>query len=143
VTEPRSMRPVMIGVAMTVMFLILLGYLTQKRRQDLAAVPRLSITTPAPHTVVDTPLVIRFTSSPALQLQPTGWGYDRMHLHAWLNDQQYMPGATDIHVLDERTFEWILPTAVRGSATLRLRWADAMHRALPEGATEPVTIEIR
>lgn len=139
-----SVVPAVIGIAITCGFLLLLGYLAQKRTAQENLVPHLSITTPLPNAAVDSPLVVRFTSMASIELRPTGWSYGTMHLHAWLNDVQYMPATADIRRLGDHAYEWTFPAVQRNSsAHLRLGWADAQHRPLPAGNSAEVAITIR
>lgn len=143
-SERRNLMPIVIGIAFTCVFLVLLAYLAQRRKSAGQDVPQLLVTNPLANAVVDSPLVVRFTSSAPIELQPTGWGYQHMHLHAALDNEQYMPAAADITQVDSVTYDWLIaaPRSPR-PRHLHLGWADMAHRPLPYGGSTPVEVTIR
>lgn len=95
-------------------------------------------------SVVDSPLVVRFTSTSIMERRPTGWGAQALHLHAWVNGGQLMPAAADVRPIDQRTYEWTMRQVTRGAdQTVHLGWADASHRAISAGSSPEVTVTIR
>lgn len=144
-SEPSPLRrllPVFIGMALTIILLVALGYLAQQRRQAAPLALPIHIVTPTENAAVDSPLVVRFTTPEPLALHPTGWGTDRLHLHARVGAVEHMPAASDI-VADDSGFVWTLPTVPRGSHTLRLGWADTRHREISAGASPTLHITVR
>ena len=136
------MLPVFIGVGLTVLLLIGLGYLAERRRNAAPLAQPIRIIAPAAGQAVDSPLVLRFTTSESLTLQPTGWGTERLHVHARVGGIEYMPAAADI-VKQDSVFAWTLPAVPRGTHTVTLGWADLHHRELSAGRTPALTVTIR
>lgn len=142
-SERPNALPVAIGILLTCVLLFLLGYLARKRSADQRDVPQLQIVDPHTNTVVNAPVALRFTSTQNLALQQTGWGYGGLHLHAWLNDVQHMPAATDIIRAADGSYAWTLPQSQPGPAqTLRLGWADSAHRPIAAGASPAIVITV-
>lgn len=140
----RNLLPVILGIAITGVFLVLLAYMANRRRADLAATPQLTIVAPAGDAAVDSPLVVRFTSSRQLELQSTGWGTSGLHLHATVGSTQHMPAARDISTVGANTYEWVLAAVPRGSnQALQLSWADMQHHPLPQGASSQISVTVR
>ncbi|HEX6558620.1 MAG TPA: hypothetical protein VF021_04140 [Longimicrobiales bacterium] len=142
-SQPRSIVPVVIGIALTAALLLGLVLVTSKRNAEENAVPSLTVLAPLPQSTTDSPLVVRFRSAQPLQLGTSGWGYQQLHLHAWLNDVQYMPAASDVRRLADGSYQWSLPAVPRGPVTLRLGWADARHRPLAAGASQDITATLQ
>lgn len=135
----RSFAPVLFGITLTAGLLLLIGYVASKRRTaDAAGAPQLTITRPFKSDVVDSPLIVRFTSARHITLQPGGWGYERLHVHAQVNGVQHMPAAADIRPLNRVTFDWTLPAVRKGSVQLSLGWADRNHRELSHGGSDTI-----
>ena len=140
----KRFLPVFIGVFLTAALLALLGYLANRRNAEISAVPKLIIESPKMSEVLDSPLVVRFSASPALQLRSTGWGIGGLHLHAWLNDQQIMPAADEIKEVGDRTYEWQMRSITRARAIhLHLGWADMAHKPVPEGNSDEIQFDLR
>jgi len=144
VDEPRSsVLPAVIGIAVTCVFLLVVGYVAQRRMVQQDAVPQLTITTPLANAAVDSPLAVRFTTAQPIALSPSGWGYGALHVHAWVNDVQYMPAAADIRPVGERTYELTLPAVPRReSLRVRLGWANAAHAGLSQGSSQDVPLVV-
>ena len=144
-TEPRrSIAPVIIGLTITGLLLVFLAYATKRRTAELKDVPQLTLLFPAANDVLNNPVIVRFTSSQPIKLAATGWGYKRLHLHAWIDNTQYMPAATDIREISTGTYEWTLNGVQPGNdKILYLAWADASHHPIPEGASPRLTISVR
>jgi hypothetical protein len=141
VTTARRLFPVFIGVGLTILFLIALAYLADRRRNTQPVVESIDLIEPAAGAVVDSPLVLRFATTAPLALTPSGWGTEELHLHARVDGVEYMPAAADI-VRHGSAFVWTLPTVRRGSHTVRVGWANLAHRELSAGAAE-VQISVR
>ena len=139
----KRFLPVFIGVFLTATLLAVLAYLASKRIAEISAVPTLSIISPKMNEAVDSPLVVRFTASTPVALRPTGWGVANLHLHAWVNDQQIMPAAADIHDLGAMMYEWKMPAVGRDRAIrLHLGWADMAHKPVPEGNSDEIQFDL-
>lgn len=141
--QSKSIAPVVVGIVLTMVFLAALAYVANKRQSEQAAVPALEIVSPVSGASIDSPLVVTFGSSRPIELGPTGWGVAGLHLHAWVNDVQYMPAAADITAAGESRYRWSLPTVARGPLTIRLGWADAQHRPLSAGSTADVSASLK
>ena len=135
----QSIRPVIIGIVITVVMLAGLAYIASARRNAGPAAPVLSILSPRPAARADSPLIVRFTTTAPLSLHPTGWGTGELHLHARLNGVELMPAAADIQQTGD-TFAWTMATAPRGSLQVRLGWADVQHRELRSGGSDTISI---
>lgn len=142
-TQPRSIAPVIIGIMITMAFLALLAYAAKKRQSEQAAVPALEIVSPVSGATIDSPLVVTFRSPQPIEAGPTGWGASGLHLHAWVNDIQYMPAAADISAAGESRYRWSLPSVARGPLIIRLGWADAQHRPLSAGSTPDISVSLK
>jgi hypothetical protein len=139
----RSVFPVVIGVALTCAFLVLLAYLGQRRGGQQRVVPLLTIVSPRTGAAVDSPLIVRFSASPDVSLLTTGWGFERLHLHAWIDSVAYMPAAGDIRAGEDATHTWTIVAARRGHRHVQLGWADAAHRELATGRSDTVEIVVQ
>ena len=144
-TEPsvrQRLLPVFIGIAFTAVFLVVLAWLAQSRRNAAPLALPIVVLAPTDGAGVDSPLVVRFQTREPLALHPTGWGTDRLHLHARVSDIEHMPAAADI-VQTDSAFTWTLRAVPRGTHALRLGWADQRHRELSAGASSTLTITVR
>ena len=122
--------------------LIGLGYLAEKRRHAAPLAQPINIIQPLDQQVVDSPLVLRFKTSEPLKLHPTGWGTDRLHLHARVGSIEFMPAAAEITATDSG-FSWVLAGVPRGRHTINVGWADLHHRELSAGRAAPFTVTVR
>ncbi|HEY0305371.1 MAG TPA: hypothetical protein VGC44_10365 [Longimicrobiales bacterium] len=138
----ERLLPVFIGVALTGLLLIVLGVLAARRRNAAPLAQPINLIVPIEQQAVDSPLVVRFTTPEPLSLHPTGWGTDRLHLHARVSGVEYMPAAAEITRSDS-IFNWTLPAVPRGTHTIRIGWADLHHRELSAGRTPQITITVR
>lgn len=135
--------PVFIGIVLTVMVLGLIGYISKQRRDAATATPpQLEIVTPAANAVLDSPLVIRFTSSEPLRLRETGWGIRALHLHARVNSTEHTPAAADIQHTDSG-YLWTLRSVGTGPVIIKLGWAGPDHRELSAGASSVDGVNVR
>ena len=141
VPPSRSLLPVFIGVGLTIVFLFGLGYLANQRRNAQPATPALRVLAPG-GAPVDSPLIVRFTSSRPLQLTANGWISGDWHLHARINDVEYMPAAAEISRADS-SYVWTIPAVQRGPLTLKLGWADRRHRETSAGSSDVVRTILR
>lgn len=137
--EPRrpNITAVVIGMLLTMLLLIALRYLAIKRGREPIGVPALTIVAPNPNSAVDSPLIVRFSSSQPIALHPTGWGTGQLHLHARVNGAEHMPAANDISRADA-TYAWTLHAVGRGPFIVQIGWADRHHRELATGKTAPM-----
>ena len=135
----QSIRPVIIGIGITIVLLAGLAYLASARRDVGSDVPALVIVSPQPGAQTDSPLTVRFRTAAPLSLHPTGWGTGDLHLHARVNGVELMPAAADIEQAEEE-FAWTMATVPKGRVEVRLGWADALHRELAAGASDTVSI---
>lgn len=138
----RQIRPVLIGIGLTIVMLAGLAYLAGHRRassQD--RVPQLRIVQPVSGPV-DSPLVLRFTSTQPLRLASGGWGTGGLHLHALINGTSHMPAAADIEIRDS-LYLWTIPAVPRGSLVISLGWGDRQHRELRTGASDTIRAVVR
>jgi len=131
------------GIAATAFFLGLLAYVANKRQSEQAAVPALAIMAPIAGSAADSPLVITFSSTKPIELTPKGWGAAGLHLHAWVNDVQYMPAASEIKKINGSQYQWALPLIGRGPLVVRLGWADVRHRPIAAGSTPDVPLTLQ
>ena len=141
-TTATRIRPVIIGITITILMLAGLAYIANQRRNVSTSPPALTIMAPTGGASVDSPLVVHFNSAEPLLLHPTGWGARDLHLHARINGIELMPSAADIEQRDTG-YLWTMPAVGPGPTTLRLGWADAQHRELRTGASDTVSFIIR
>jgi hypothetical protein len=137
-TEPTARQrllPVFIGV-------IVLAWLAQQRRNAAPLALPIELIEPLDQAAIDSPLVIRFTTREPLALRPSGWGTEKLHLHARVGGVEHMPAAAEIQQSDS-IFTWTLPGVPRGTHAVRLGWADQRHRELSAGASPARTITVR
>lgn len=134
-TTARRLFPVFIGIGLTILFLIGLAYLADRRRNAEPLVESIKLLDPTPGAVVDSPLVVRFATTAPLALSESGWGTRQLHLHARVDGVEYMPAAADI-VREDSVFVWTLLAVRKGPHTLRIGWANLAHRELNTGAAE-------
>lgn len=140
----RKLLPIVVGMVLTGLLLATLAYLANARNEvESRAIPQLSITAPLSGAVIDSPLVIRFTSTEPIHLQPTGWGHRRLHLHAWVNGVEIMPAAADITVPEPGSYSWTLGATAPGVVRMYVGWADMSHRPITPGSSDTVNVQIR
>ena len=107
-----------------------------------AAVPALSITSPAAGAVLAQPAEVEFDAGSALTLGPTGWTAGGRHLHLFAGQTELMAAAAEIQHLGGTRYRWTLPRLPAGPTTLRLAWSGESHRTLDEGASPPVPVRL-
>ena len=139
----RSIAPLLLGFGLTSALLLVIGYAASQRRAATLEPPPITIATPSPGAVIGTPLIVRFETARPIALRSSGWGFQRFHLHAWINGIEYMPAAADIRPIDQHTYEWTFAGIQPGSAELQLAWSDQAHRKWPSGSSAVVSFRIR
>lgn len=108
-----------------------------------AAIPALSITSPAAGAALAQPAAVEFDAGAALTLGPTGWTAGGRHLHLFAGQTELMAAAAEIEHLGGTRYRWTLPRFPAGEMTLRLAWSDERHRTIPDGASQPVPIRLQ
>ncbi|HEX6037832.1 hypothetical protein [Longimicrobium sp.] len=108
-----------------------------------AAVPTLSIVSPAAGAEVAQPAVVEFDAGAPLTLGPTGWTAAGRHLHLFVGGTELMAASTELRPVSGTRYRWTLPALPAGETTLRLAWSDENHRTIPDGASTPVTVRLR
>jgi hypothetical protein len=137
-----KLLPVIIGIVLTIILLAGLAYISNMRRSVPTSAPQLTLTAPLQSAVLDSPLVLRFTSARPITLGHSGWASANYHLHASVNGVEYMPAARDIEARNGEYF-WTLPSVPRGPLRIRLGWGDQAHRAVTSGATDTISATLR
>lgn len=140
--QPARLLPVIIGIALTIVLLAGLAYISNMRRDVATTAPQLAILAPVSDAAVDSPLVILFTSERTIALGHNGWAAGSYHLHADINGVEHMPAARDITRNGDQ-YAWTIHAVPRGPIRIRLGWADMQHRAVVSGATDTVQAVIR
>ena len=138
----KRLLPVIIGIALTVVLLAGLAYISQMRRNAPTAPPQLTILAPAEGVAADSPLVIRFSSERDLRLAHSGWAAGNYHLHAHVNGVEHMPAARDIVERDGQ-YLWTISGAARGLLHIHLGWADHAHRPVASGGSATISTQLR
>ncbi len=127
--------------------LLAIGLWTGNHEQGPAPAPtapaQITIVDPTDSAQVSAPLEITFTTTAPLRLTPMGWQAGQLHLHAVIDGAEIMPGALDIRALGDARFRWRLKDVAAGTHDVRLVWARPDHRAIPEGASGDVTVEVK
>ncbi len=146
-TAQKPLAPTIILLLVVGGLLLAVGLWTGGHDQGNAPAPAqpaaLTIVEPADSAQVTAPLEITFATTAPLRLTPMGWQAGQLHLHAVIDGAEVMPGALDIRALGEGRFRWRLKSVAAGSHDIRLVWARADHRAIPEGASQDVAVEVR
>jgi hypothetical protein len=137
-----KLLPVIIGIVLTIILLSGLAYISNMRRSAPTSAPQLTLDAPIEGAVIDSPLVLRFTSARPITLGHSGWASANYHLHATVNGVEYMPAARDIEARNDQ-YLWTLPAIPRGPLRIRLGWGDQAHRAVMSGATDTVRATLR
>ncbi len=131
-----------IGGAMIVLALILfVNALIRPSVTD--GPPRLELLEPTSGDIVSQPLTIRFSSTAPLTVQPGGWGVPSFHIHVEVAGVELMPNPNDLRPAAVGEYLWELPTLESGPTTMQLFWADAAHRAVADGSSRTIEIEVR
>jgi hypothetical protein len=109
----------------------------------VAAVPALSLLSPAAGAELAQPASVEFDAGAPLTLGPTGWTAAGRHLHLFAGGTELMASANDLRQVSGTRYRWTLPALPPGETTLRLAWSDASHRTISDGASVPVTVRLR
>jgi hypothetical protein len=137
-----NLLPVIIGIVITIILLTGLAYISKMRQNVPTSAPQLTLIAPLRNAVLDSPLVLRFTSARPISLGHSGWASANYHLHARVNGVEYMPAAADVEARNGE-YLWTLPTVPRGPLRIRLGWGDQAHRAVTSGATDTIPAILR
>ena len=105
-----------------------------------AAVPALTILSPAPGSVVPQPAAVEFDAGTPLVLGRTGWEAQGRHVHLFVGPMEVMAAGRDIQPVRGTVYRWTLPRLPEGETTLRLTWSGADHGSLEEGASPTVPV---
>lgn len=138
--QRTSLTPVIIGFALAASLLFLLGWLANRSRNAAPPItPRVVLVSPARDTTAGDSLTLTFTTSIPIELQQTGWGAGRYHLHTMVNTVELMPGPADIVPVGEDRYTWTVP--LRDSvSTIYMLWALPNHSRLPDGASDTIAV---
>lgn len=138
--QRTSLMPVIVGFVLAASFLFLLGWLSNRSRNAAPPVmPQVVLLSPARDTTAADSLTLTFSTSIPIELQQTGWGAGRYHLHTMVNTVELMPAAVDIKPIGENRYTWTVP--LRDSvSTIYMLWALPNHSRLAEGSSDTVTV---
>jgi hypothetical protein len=141
---PSGTLPAIIGLALAGIGILALG-LWLGTRERVPAVPALTLVTPAAGEAVDRPLVLVFDVSPTrLRIGPGGWGVGTLHIHAWIDEREFMPAAADIEYIGSPArYRWVIDGVEPGERTARVGWSDAQHRPVAAGMSDTVRFTVR
>ena len=133
VSRPSPL-PAIIGISLAGALILVLGFWVSRRQPADDRQPEVHLISPGSDTTTDGSLRLQFQTTRPLELQPTGWGAGRFHLHALVNGVERMPAARDILALPGGDYQWLLPD-LPDSAQVQLVWALPTHQRLTEGAS--------
>ena len=119
--------------------ILVLGFWVSRRPPADDRQPEVRLLSPGADTTSDGSVRLQFQTTRPLELQPTGWGTGRFHLHALVNGVERMPAASDIQALPGGDYQWLL-SDLPDSAQVQLVWALPSHQRLPQGASAPRVI---
>jgi hypothetical protein len=108
-----------------------------------AAVPALSIVSPAAGAELAQPAAVELDAGTALVAGPTGWTAEGRHLHLFAGGTELMATAAEMRHLGGTRYRWTLPRLPAGETTLRLAWSDERHRTMAEGASPTIPVRLR
>lgn len=108
-----------------------------------AAIPALSIVSPAAGAELAQPAAVELDAGTALVAGPTGWTAEGRHLHLFAGGTELMATAAEMRHLGGTRYRWTLPRLPAGQTTLRLAWSDERHRTMAEGASPTVPVRLR
>jgi len=149
-----------VSIAFVIVALVVLVLALRVERVDLASldIPQLTLLEPREGTVVQGPIEFTFEVGGPFRPGPDGWGVGPLHIHMVQGRREYMPrfGPLHIHMVQGRReymprfddirqvaagrYVWTMPPFADGEHTFRLVWATDTHGAIPDGASEPVTV---
>ena len=133
-----SLLPAVIGLVLAGALILVLGFWTASR-PERADHPTVDLLQPARDTTVTGPLTLVFRTSQRLNMEPTGWGTGRHHIHVLANGIELMPAAADIRPVGNDRYEWVL-TSLPDSVQLQLVWALPNHSRLTAGSSRSVLV---
>ena len=110
---------------------------------EASAPPQITLLEPTEGEQLAGPVPVVFQLPGRLQPGAGGWHVGQFHVHASVDGAEFMPGPADIRPVGTYQYRWTLPSLPPGSRTVRLLWSGPDHRPLAEGASAPVTIEVR
>jgi hypothetical protein len=137
-----SLLPAIIGISIAGALVLVLGFWIAGRPPAGDRRPDVRILAPSSDTTSDGRLLLEFETSQPLELQPTGWGTGRFHLHALVNGVERMPAANDIQARPRGNYSWLL-SDLPDSAVVQLVWALPSHQRLTEGSSETRVVRRR
>jgi hypothetical protein len=108
-----------------------------------AAIPTLSVLSPAAGAELAQPAAVEFDAGAPLVPGPTGWTADGRHLHLFAGGTELMAASGELRHLGGTRYRWTLPRLPAGETTLRLAWSDESHRTIPQGASPAVPVRLR
>lgn len=147
ITPPVSTRGIIFGTVL--LGLLLFGFAfwansaAQRVGGSTGSLPELLILEPVGGSALAGRVPLVFQVEADLRRAPAGWSAGSAHLHAAVNGQELMPGATEIEILSRNLYRWTLPALPTGEHTVRLFWSDARHRPIEDGASAPLRIRVR
>lgn len=139
-----SRTPAIVGFLIAGAAILGASFLASTRdRSDVDDVPPITMIAPAPGDTVAGPLTLEFRTPAALELHGgMGWMAGDLHLHAMVNDSEYMPAAADVAAAGDSTWTWRLSALEPGDYRIYLTWAGRHHGNL-RGVTDTVRIHVR
>jgi len=146
---PIGTRGVIIGTVL--LGVLLLGFAFwaneagKRAAADAPRIPQITLLTPTDGDVVEGVAALEFHTEAVLRRGPAGWETEGggLHIHAYVDGVEVMPGSDVIERLDVDLYRWTLGTLNPGSRELRLFWADRRHREIPAGRSATVHVEVR
>lgn len=138
--QRTSLMPVIIGFAIAASMLVLLGWLSSRSRNAGPPVtPQVVLVAPTSDTTAADSITLTFSTNIPIELQQTGWGSGRYHLHTMVNTVELMPAAVDIKPIGDNRYTWTVP--LRDSvSTIYMLWALPNHSRLAEGSSDTITV---
>jgi hypothetical protein len=108
-----------------------------------AAVPQITLLSPASGAELDQPVLVEFDAGTVLARRAGGWAAGDLHLHLYAGNTELMPGPGDLQPVSGTRYVWQVPRLPPGERTLRVGWSGLDHRSMAEGASETVTVRLR
>lgn len=142
----RRILRIAVGYAIAGAVVLGLGFWVAGRDPISPGAPEvwsLVIYNPESGAVVDHPLTLMIETRAPLELGAQGWVAGRLHPHVLVNGVELMPAAADIEALGDGRYRWRLPTVSRGTHQVQVVWSGPDHAQIPEGASAPITVEVR
>jgi hypothetical protein len=147
VEPPISTRGIVIGLLIVALllggFVVWASTLAVESGRTGGGPPQLILLEPADGSTVAARVALVFEAPVELRRSPAGWESGGFHVHASIDGRELMPGSSDVERLPGNRYRWTLPPLPTGTREVRLFWSDARHREVAEGATPPITFEVR